>query len=317
MDINVNGNNSYYVNPNNRTLTRNIKNTSLSDKSDYELFQKKLRPVDDLELILKSPIKLANRTSVNRAANSVILSEGASITVAEGFVLTVKRSGVEVSGGNIDNEKARQNAIDMGGALATLLRNASGMLKNVGTNTQAIDKWNLNISKVLRYFGIDTNKDFYVNGMKYMRDGDGRIVSQAKIDAALEYERTKSTNRTFKFADDKTKKIIYHMSDYYLKNVPDSVSNAWRKTLEETGVNPFPEGYTSTLQQISMEQDFLTGGNDDIFGHTVESSIEAVEKILERIDGSIDSSRNMEYLNDEKTFYSTLLDEIRRNKDFK
>lgn len=86
----------------------------------------------------------------------------------------------------------------------------------------------------------------------------------------------------------------------------------WQETLEETGINPFPEGYTSVLQQLSMEQDFVTGGNDNLFGDTMESSIEAINKILERIDNSIgkNGSDNNEYLNHEKEFYETLLSKI-------
>ena len=55
------------------------------------------------------------------------------------------------------------------------------------------------------------------------------------------------------------------MSDYYLQTVPESVKTAWQETLEETGFNPFQTDVTSTLTQLSVEQDFLTGGDDNIF----------------------------------------------------
>ena len=48
------------------------------------------------------------------------------------------------------------------------------------------------------------------------------------------------------------------MSDYYLQTVPESVKTAWQETLEETGFNPFQTDVTSTLTQLSVEQDFLT-----------------------------------------------------------
>lgn len=58
---------------------------------------------------------------------------------------------------------------------------------------------------------------------------------------------------------------------------------AWQETLEETGINPFQTGYVSTLQQLATEQDFATSGNDQIFGDSIKSSLEAIDKILERI----------------------------------
>lgn len=61
----------------------------------------------------------------------------------------------------------------MAGALATLLRNASGQLQHVGTDSRQITQWNEDVEKVLGYFGIDISRDFTVNGVKYVRDGSG------------------------------------------------------------------------------------------------------------------------------------------------
>ena len=99
------------------------------------------------------------------------------------------------------------------------------------------------------------------------------------------------------------------MTNYYLKNVPEEVSNAWWEAIDETGINPFPEGYTGALQQLSMKQDFQTAGNDDIFGDSRESSIDAIERILDRIDNPIGKNinDNMSFRSLEKEFYSTLL----------
>lgn len=63
------------------------------------------------------------------------------------------------------------------------------------------------------------------------------------------------------------------MSGYYLQTVPQSVKAAWQETLEETGFNPFQTDVTSILTQLSVEQDFLTGGDDNIFGETKESCL--------------------------------------------
>ena len=41
------------------------------------------------------------------------------------------------------------------------------------------------------------------------------------------------------------------------------MKEAWQETLEESGVNLFPNG-SSTLAQLAVEQDFATGGQDRI-----------------------------------------------------
>ena len=196
-----------------------------------------------------------------------------------------------------------------GGALATLLRNACGMMKNVANSPAAYDKWTSNVSKVLGYFCIDTSKDFSVNGMNFSRDEKDRIVSGERLDALEEYERLKSANRFYESADERTQRMTTHMTNYYLKNVPEEVTKAWWEAIEKTGINPFPEGYTGALQQLSMEQDFQTAGNDDIFGDSRESSIDAIERILDRIDNPIGQNINDDATlrSLEKEFYSTLL----------
>lgn len=78
--------------------------------------------------------------------------------------------------------------------------------------------------------------------------------------------------------------------------------------MEESGVNPFSDGF-STLSQLVMEQDLMTGGDDNIFGNAVESSLAATKKILDRIEnplGKVDENK-AESLQREKKFYATLL----------
>ncbi|MCB6970430.1 hypothetical protein LI016_16045, partial [[Eubacterium] rectale] len=104
--------------------------------------------------------------------------------------------------------------------------------------------------------------------MKYSKNKDGWYESEANSEAQAAYEQLKANNRTYQFADEKTKKQIAYISDYYLQTVPESVKAAWQETLEETGFNPFQTDVTSTLTQLSVEQDFLTGGDDNIFGET-------------------------------------------------
>ena len=58
---------------------------------------------------------------------------------------------------------------------------------------------------------------------------------------------------------------VAYISDYYLQTVPESVKAAWQETLEETGFNPFQTDVTSTLTQLSVEQDFLFSPIQDLF----------------------------------------------------
>ncbi len=123
----------------------------------------------------------------------------------------------------------------------------------------------------------------------------------------------KANNRTYQFADEKTKKQIAYMSGYYLQTVPQSVKAAWQETLEETGFNPFQTDVTSILTQLSVEQDFLTGGDDNIFGETKESYLAAIDKVLERIENPLAAvtDERAAYLQQEKEFYTVLASKIR------
>lgn len=61
-----------------------------------------------------------------------------------------------------------------------------------------------------------------------------------------------------------------------------------------------------------MEQDFLTGGNDNIFGETKESCLAAINKILERIENPLATmtEERTAYLQQEKEFYTVLASKI-------
>lgn len=246
----ISNNQSWYVNPNTRQVTSNMKNTTIKDREAFNgSMQSLLNPVEDLVQVLKTPIKLAKRSSLNRQRNSV------------------------------EEEYAR---------------------------------WNEGVSDVMGYLGIDTSKDFTVNGMKYGKNGNGWYESQADREAKAAYEMLKANNRTYTFADERTRNQIDYISGYYLEHTTETLKAAWQKTLEETGVNPFPQGFSSTLSQLAMEQDFATGGNDDIFGDDLESNIVAVRKIMERLENPLStvSERNAEFVADEKTFYTALLNNL-------
>lgn len=313
----ISNNQTGYINPNNRALTSNIKNTEIKDREAFkECMQKPLRPVEDLVSVLKTPINLADATSVNRQVNSVTIAEGARIAVNDGYYLVVKSGGVECLGENANpyDMEAYEKAQALAGAFSTLLRNAGGTLHTVAYGQEAYQKWTEQVSSVMQYLDIDTTKDFTINGMKYSKNEKGDWESSSNSIAKAAYERQKAANRTYEFADEKTRKQIAYMSDYYLSTVPEDVKDAWQATLEETGINPFPNGYASTLAQLSVEQDFQTGGNYNIFGDTLESSIAAVQSILERIDNPLAETKESDYenLQNEKEFYSALLANLQK-----
>ena len=62
-----------------------------------------------------------------------------------------------------------------------------------------------------------------------------------------------------------------------------------------------------------MEQDFLTGGNDKIFGNTILSFTAGLESIISRIDSIIKEGNveNINYIKKEKIFYQTVLDKVK------
>lgn len=263
--------------------------------------------LEDLMGGMGTPLNLAERTSVNTLNNSINLAQGTRITVDGGFVLTIGEYNVEISGGDLYNQEAHEMAGEMASALTKLLRNAGGTANMTAFSSSEYQKWTKDVSRVMRYFGIDVSKDFTINGMKYSKNKEGYWESAAKTSAQAAYERQIAANKTYEFADERMKKRITHLSNYYLPTVPKSVKEAWQETLEETGINPFPNG-SSTLAQLAVEQDFMTGGNDNIFGNTIASSLNAVKKILDRIDnplGKVDEDR-VAFLQREKNFYSTL-----------
>ena len=312
MDIDTS---SYYINPNTRSLTSNIKNTALKDKEALNFMFDQMRPIEDMIKVLKTPINLAESTSINKAANSIYLAAGARIHVNDGYVLTVKPQGVEVHGEegyNPYDQEAYLKAQQMADSLSSLLRNAGGTMKRLAQTPETYQWVTEGIANVLGYLGIDTSKDFYVNGMKYSTNSRGYFESEVTTEAKAAYERQKAANGTYEFADERTRKQIAYMSDYYLSTVPEDVKAAWQATLEETGINPFPSGYHSALQQLAMEQDFLTGGDDTIFGDTVESAIDAVNRILDRIADPLGevTEENEVFVQQEKEFYQALLSKL-------
>ena len=176
---------SSYINPNTRGLTSNYKNTAIKDKETYNeaMSQHLLNPVEDLVQVLKTPIKLAKSSSLSRQNNSVNIAEGQRIRVNGGHVITATAHGVEVSGG--DNPYDTQSYVKaqrMADALASMLRNAGGTMTTVAHSKEEYARYTEGITDVMSYLGIDTSKDFTVNGMKYSKNKDGWYESEANSD---------------------------------------------------------------------------------------------------------------------------------------
>lgn len=94
----ISDNQSWYINPNNRTLTSDIRNTAVKDwETVKETMFDEMRPVEDKIATVKIPLNLAESTSINRAANSANLAVGAKICINDGYVLIVKANGVVLS----------------------------------------------------------------------------------------------------------------------------------------------------------------------------------------------------------------------------
>ncbi len=300
----------HYVNPNTRGLTSNRKNTAIKDEAAFRAAMPHLlNPIEDIVQVLKTPIKLADCSLLDRKKNSIDIASGLRISVNGGHVLTVKPQGVEVSGG--DNPYDTESYVKtqrMAGALGTMLRNACGTMNTVAHSKEEYDRYTQGITDVMSYLGIDTSRSFTVNGMKFHKDENGFYESEANSQIKEAYERLKSDNRTYRRADERTRKQIDYITDYYLETVPEDVKAAWQEAMKETDFNPFWIDVGSTLTQLSMEQDFQTGGNDNLFGSTVQSCRLAVSRILNRIENplGIVTEKRAAYLEREKEFYSCL-----------
>lgn len=67
------------------------------EREGLQSMQNLLNPVEDLAQVLKTPIKLAKNSSLNRQGNSVDIASDRRIAVNDGYILTVKPQGVKVS----------------------------------------------------------------------------------------------------------------------------------------------------------------------------------------------------------------------------
>lgn len=318
--MNISNLTSCCINPHTRSLTSNIKNTAGMDKTVADFMLDKLRPVQSVP-DANTPFKLAEETSVDKASNALFIAKGTHLTFEGGFVYTVLESGITMGygdwkaerpmPGDLDNEELNSAAQSKASAFHKLLWDSSGLVNVSYYDDKAYAKWNEDVCAVLESLGIDTSREFSINGVRYSRNEKGYYESEHSFAAKEAYEILKNNNRSYELADESTKNRVHYMSDYYLASAPEEVRKAWQEALEETGINPFQAGYGSSLQQLAQEQDFATGGNDQIFGDSIESSIEAIDSILERIANPLsveseDEENNMMDPEQETQFYTTL-----------
>lgn len=152
----ISNNQSYYINPNTRQFTSNVKNTAIKDREVFNGSMQNLLTHRGFGIGAQNAVKLVDSSSLNRLSNSVNIASDMRIAVNDGYILKVKQQGVEVSGGNdpYDTE-AYMKAQKMAGSLSTLLRNACGNMHTVAYSQEEYARWTEGVSDVMGYLGID------------------------------------------------------------------------------------------------------------------------------------------------------------------
>lgn len=311
----VNNDIHYYINRNTWAITTDLKNTYVPPEIENDPYFSggHLEPIEDRWQTLSQRVPLASTSYVDKGSNSVNLANGATIKINDGRWLKLTPYGVKVlNDKNPYCSEAPLKAHSLAGALNFLIRNAAGICHQIGYSNEEIDQYHKNVAELLKFIGLDSNRNFCLNGMKYVRNSNGEFESQATINDRIAREKLEANNRSYRLADTTTRKEIYFKTGYYLKKAPQEMKDAWQETLDETGINPFQHGTQSTLTTLSVEQDIATRGNDDIFGTSVESCIEGIDKIIERTDNPTyrPSERDIEFFKEEKQFYTTLKNKL-------
>lgn len=144
---------------------------------------KPLRPVDNWLEVVKRPLPLASYSKVDTENNSVNIAVGTKIAIHDGYILTVKSDKVEVSKMGKPSADYRSYAMahSMAQTLEVMLRNAGGMICDVGRNKATWERWDINVTKILKYIGIDPTKDFTVNGTTYTENEAGYMESEVSL----------------------------------------------------------------------------------------------------------------------------------------
>lgn len=278
--------------------------------------QEELMAMEAAFLKLSNPgtfeLNLLNQTTICRLQNSVMFGMGANFHLSGGFRIYLNEKGFNfpnVPGDFERNPIGFKQAANYAGSLTELIRYATGATNFLHFDQRFSRMTSNSILNVLREIGIDTSRDFTVNGTLFtVRDG---ILDKKSIfDAQDAYYMQIANNRTYEFADEKTKAWTNRLSDHYFRNAPPDVKQSFLDTMRETGINPFVDRYGSTLAQLAVEKDFAIGGNDNIIGNSLASAVSAVEKILERLANpisTVDDKTYMEVRKNEEIFYESFL----------
>lgn len=88
------------------------------------------------------------------------------------------------------------------------------------------------------------------------------------------------------------------------------ITGAWNKTLEETGIDPFPMNRISTALVILFESG-QRGLGSNFPGETVDSATSLVKKIIHRLENPLAPPQNPEFRKNELIFYRKFLENLK------
>ncbi len=306
-----------YFNPYTLSFTTDLERDTkhLTNEEKRKLLSFNVRPLTmDVDALKEqkgrmSPLKFASSTSLNANENAISFGKGAKATLSKGFQITLGEKSFEWSGDVQRNPIGLEQAGKVGIALSDLIRWANGQVDHLTMTGEGTLERSSYALEGLKAFGIDTTKDFSINGTGFFVNSQGEIQKENSINAQTAYESLNNSSRQYRLTEAVANDAINLLSKYYLPNASDTTMQAWQDAMKETGINPFQWGTTNVLKVLSLEQDLATGGNIDLFGETVESTAEGVEKILDRLEnpaGKVDEQRNAE----ERIFYESFLNKL-------
>ncbi len=310
-----------YFNPYTMSLTTDLERDTkhLTDEDKRKMLSYNIRPLlMDLDPIKEhsgrtSPLKYASSTSLNASENAISFAKGAKATLSKGFQITLREKSFEWSGDVQKNPSGLEQAGKVGIALSDLIRWANGQVDHLTMTGEGTLERSSYALEGLRAFGIDTTRDFSINGTGFHINSQGEIQKKDSVNAQTAYESLSSSSRQYQLTEEVANDATNLLSKYYLPGASDNVMQAWQDAMKETEINPFQWGTSNVLKTLSLEQDLATGGNIDLFGETVESAISGVEKILDRLQnptGKANEQRNAE----ERTFYQNFLEKLQGGK---
>ena len=308
---------SYYVNRNTGNLTTDIKNTLVQDE-DNVAFKRKFCATGISEV--ESPMKRISamqedlpykgKTQLDRANNSIDYGEGAAISLKSGYSIVLKSCGWEVACGDPDDNEADSLAQKLAINMTNLLKYAEHQFQNPTATEGEMEEWSECVLEGLGISGIDTSRTFIVNGMEFtVENGIVKSTEKIKSEQAAKdaYNILQVQNKMFSSCSEDMRNKIDYFFDYYCSNVPETFKEVFYDTMAECDVNPFANN-SCAIPKMSYEMDVATGGNKDIFGSSIESAKEGVNKLIQFLEqhGSMD----IEFDNKQKAFFERLLDKI-------